>query len=955
MVLLACLLASQVLPPEAQQSWAEPAPVVSLDSLYSYRVVAEGNWVISAGETADELSVGLVARDADGVVQWERDLPKPAEGFWFGKLELDLASNLVVTLLRGEENGQEFLRVEASSLQDGSSVWTRTVPAFSSGDFLFGFMDVQQGRIALASTFISSPPAPQTQARVLELTTGADLSIGPVIPGEAEGVTLAPSGNEFVVWQLDGRMDAFDAATCALLWSVDIPVAPTNPGGGYGVNDLEYDAAESRLIRTDGLVTRAFDAADGSPLWTYTGVNARDAELYGSDRVFVAGVDGVGAMSGATDRFAMLDVSSGIPVWESSVPSVSTAITVPYLKHTHAKADEVNGRIAFRRTGLFVLDAESGSLLGQGQFKREGSLFELHLLDNGRWAGGNTILFPSNDPEITQVFDGLGIELWNAKWEAATPKVSRPSTFEVHESGETFSAVQLFGDFLTVLNEGLYEERSTTDGSLLNAWELPFYTPESGWRTSPDGARLSYEESVGSFVRVGVVDTISGNILGEVEVFGGSALDTQRVWTADSQDVFTFWRSGQDSLRLVRMDREGNLIWSKLVSEFGFDKSDLRILWDEAAGEILLGHAELTMTAAELHFLRVDPQQGDVLGEVVWTDGATAPPFDYELLGMEIDPIADRLYAVAQLGDSSSNGLFVVAFERSTLTFAGVQTLVPLGPSVDFDPEGVAFSADRSSLAVAGSGAQVSGGGPAPVRIGVVDLPSLAPRFDVARPIDTATHFAQSSFLGDDVLAVRYGGAPSSTLPSAELELFSAESGASLASYSTADGAILDGMLAGLNADQGWSALLFGKQATDDASPEIQRLDVGPLLSSPDALGFQGGAVEFALRAGPAHAGKLFMLLGSVSGFAPPILFGGVEIPLVYDEYTLTTLLSAGLGPWAGSVGVLDAQGSSTAGIAIPTLTSTGLGITGYHAAIVFGTQGSIDFVSQPVSLELVP
>ena len=79
-----------------------------------------------------------------------------------------------------------------------------------------------------------------------------------------------------------------------------------------------------------------------------------------------------------------------------------------------------------------------------------------------------------------------------------------------------------------------------------------------------------------------------------------------------------------------------------------------------------------------------------------------------------------------------------------------------------------------------------------------------------------------------------------------------------------------------------------------------------------------GGAFTMCVNAGPSHAGKLYWVLGSLSGTTPGFPLSGLAIPLNFDAYTTFTINKVNTAPLAGSFGVLDADGQATCSLTIP-------------------------------------
>ncbi|QDU67209.1 hypothetical protein [Engelhardtia mirabilis] len=118
------------------------------------------------------------------------------------------------------------------------------------------------------------------------------------------------------------------------------------------------------------------------------------------------------------------------------------------------------------------------------------------------------------------------------------------------------------------------------------------------------------------------------------------------------------------------------------------------------------------------------------------------------------------------------------------------------------------------------------------------------------------------------------------------------------------------------------------------------------------------GRQDLLLDAGPDHAGELYLVLGSVSGTAPGIPFGGVLIPLVLDAWTLATLSAPNLPPLESTFGVLDGDGRALAALDLQgPLDPVLAGLTLHHAFVTIdaGLGLALTSASQATPLTLVP
>jgi len=115
-----------------------------------------------------------------------------------------------------------------------------------------------------------------------------------------------------------------------------------------------------------------------------------------------------------------------------------------------------------------------------------------------------------------------------------------------------------------------------------------------------------------------------------------------------------------------------------------------------------------------------------------------------------------------------------------------------------------------------------------------------------------------------------------------------------------------------------------------------------------------GGTASFGIDAGPTFAGRLHLLLGSLTGSSPATTVGGIDIPLVVDAYTLFTLANPIAPPLVGALGALDGGGLGSASLSLPPASDPGLaGLTLHYAYIL--PLPTLDFASNAVTINLVP
>jgi hypothetical protein len=124
-------------------------------------------------------------------------------------------------------------------------------------------------------------------------------------------------------------------------------------------------------------------------------------------------------------------------------------------------------------------------------------------------------------------------------------------------------------------------------------------------------------------------------------------------------------------------------------------------------------------------------------------------------------------------------------------------------------------------------------------------------------------------------------------------------------------------------------------------------------VGTPSSLSLsKGGAQSFALDGGPGLAGRVYVVLGSLSGTQPGVAFSpGLVLPLNPDLYFDFLLNHPASGFFPGALGLLDASGRASASFGIPAQSNpvfTGLQL--HHAWLA-----PLSFASEPVGLRFEP
>ena len=117
-----------------------------------------------------------------------------------------------------------------------------------------------------------------------------------------------------------------------------------------------------------------------------------------------------------------------------------------------------------------------------------------------------------------------------------------------------------------------------------------------------------------------------------------------------------------------------------------------------------------------------------------------------------------------------------------------------------------------------------------------------------------------------------------------------------------------------------------------------------------------GGTLTMTLDPGASHAGKVYLVLGTMSGTSPGFPLGSLHVPLNIDGYFSFTLANPGTGPLVDTFGLLDASGHATAMVVLPPGTMASLAGTTVNHAFGLLTPGlGPDFVSNPIATLLAP
>lgn len=117
-----------------------------------------------------------------------------------------------------------------------------------------------------------------------------------------------------------------------------------------------------------------------------------------------------------------------------------------------------------------------------------------------------------------------------------------------------------------------------------------------------------------------------------------------------------------------------------------------------------------------------------------------------------------------------------------------------------------------------------------------------------------------------------------------------------------------------------------------------------------------GGVQQLTFTPGQAHVGDLYVIFGSMSGWAPGFPLGGLQVPLNPDPYSTLSIELANTTFFVDTLGVIGPSGSVTSHlVAPPGLLSPYVGMVLHHAAVTASAPNVFTHASNPVPLTLLP
>ncbi len=117
-----------------------------------------------------------------------------------------------------------------------------------------------------------------------------------------------------------------------------------------------------------------------------------------------------------------------------------------------------------------------------------------------------------------------------------------------------------------------------------------------------------------------------------------------------------------------------------------------------------------------------------------------------------------------------------------------------------------------------------------------------------------------------------------------------------------------------------------------------------------------GGKARLRMFLGSSQGGNAYLVLGSLTGTAPPTPFLGVGLPLAFDGFFTFTLGHANQPPYEDSFGFLDGGGVGNTTFSVPGSELVGLaGVKAWHAGVAIDSSFSATVATNAEVIEVVP
>jgi len=145
--------------------------------------------------------------------------------------------------------------------------------------------------------------------------------------------------------------------------------------------------------------------------------------------------------------------------------------------------------------------------------------------------------------------------------------------------------------------------------------------------------------------------------------------------------------------------------------------------------------------------------------------------------------------------------------------------------------------------------------------------------------------------------------------------------------------------------------LEFGGWTLDDVELYTLQDGITPALSTSETAisAGQGSSVQFDIDAGPAGAGRPYVLAIGISGTTPPTVLNGVSIPLVFDGLTTLGFQAANTPAFQNFFSTLSPAGQATATMVLPPTALPN--VPGVTLSLAAFTVQPVTWASNPVNI----
>ncbi|MCA8968429.1 MAG: right-handed parallel beta-helix repeat-containing protein [Planctomycetes bacterium] len=119
-------------------------------------------------------------------------------------------------------------------------------------------------------------------------------------------------------------------------------------------------------------------------------------------------------------------------------------------------------------------------------------------------------------------------------------------------------------------------------------------------------------------------------------------------------------------------------------------------------------------------------------------------------------------------------------------------------------------------------------------------------------------------------------------------------------------------------------------------------LDIGALESQASLISdvteipaMTGGEQRLTIHAGPSHGGRIYLVVGTMTGLLPGFDLGGYTVPLVPDAWFAFTLTNANREYLGETLGFLDQSGRADLTLFMPPMSTSMIGTVFAHVALI--------------------